>query len=143
MADAMEAAKKALAEDRKVREKSAAEFAERMKGKPTPTQQELDLAKLGATFTEHEADGSNLDTTASLPDEKKLLEQSRREYEERMAAGPPVPSQAELDKAAQGEVVETRHMEAAPAARPQTYQTRQMRPAPAAPAAPAAEPKSE
>jgi len=131
--DAMEAAKKALAEERKIREKSAAEYAERMKGKPTPTQEELDLAKLGATFTEHEADGSKADPAGGPQDEEKALAKSREEYAKAMAAGPPVPTQAELDKIMAGGV-ETRQMEAAAAAKPQTYQTRTMR---------AAEPKSE
>jgi hypothetical protein len=56
-----EAAKKQLAEDRKVTEKSKQEFIERTKGKPTPTQEENDLAVLGAHFAEHEPDGSDLD----------------------------------------------------------------------------------
>jgi hypothetical protein len=57
-----EAAKKRLAEENKLREKSAAEYAERMKGKPTPTQEENDLAALGHTFVEHEDDGSKHET---------------------------------------------------------------------------------
>jgi hypothetical protein len=64
MADAPpenEAAKKQLAEDRKVSDKSKEDFVERTKGKPTPTQEENDLAVLGAHFAEHEPDGSALD----------------------------------------------------------------------------------
>jgi hypothetical protein len=56
-----EAAKKQLAADRELTEKSRAEFMERMKGKPTPTQEENDLAALGHTFTDHEDDGSGPD----------------------------------------------------------------------------------
>jgi hypothetical protein len=56
-----EAAKQRLAEEKKVSDKSKADFVERMKGKPTPTQEENDLAALGATFTEHEPDGSDPD----------------------------------------------------------------------------------
>jgi hypothetical protein len=56
-----EAAAKQLAEDRKVTDKSRADFVERTKGKPTPTQEENDLAALGAHFHEHEPDGSDLD----------------------------------------------------------------------------------
>jgi hypothetical protein len=41
--------------------KSKQEYADRMKGKPTPTQQENDLAACGAHFHEHEADGSDPD----------------------------------------------------------------------------------
>jgi len=126
--DAMEAAKKLLAEERKIREKSAQEYAERSKGKPTPTQEELDLTKLGATFSKHEEDGSNPDPAGGPQDEEKALAKSREEYAKAMAAGPPVPSQAELDKAMLGAgQVETRHMEAAAAPKPQTYQTRQVR----------------
>ena len=59
--DNMENAKKALAEEQKILEASRAQYAERMKGKPTPTQAENDLAALGAHITEHEADGSDPD----------------------------------------------------------------------------------
>lgn len=56
--DATEAARAQLALDNEAREKTAAEYAERMKGKPTPTQEENDLAVLGAHITEKEHDGS-------------------------------------------------------------------------------------
>jgi hypothetical protein len=56
-----EAAAKQLAEDKKVTEKSRQDFAERTKGKPTPTQEENDLAVLGAHIHEHEPDGSDPD----------------------------------------------------------------------------------
>lgn len=59
--EAQEAAKKQLAADREVSEKSRAEFAERMKGKPTPTQEENDLAILGSPVIEKEDDGSGPD----------------------------------------------------------------------------------
>ena len=58
---AAEAAKKQLATEREASEKSRAEFAERMKGKPTPTQEENDLAVLGAPVFEKEEDGSGPD----------------------------------------------------------------------------------
>jgi hypothetical protein len=60
MADdpATEAAKKRLAEERELQEKSRAEYAERQKGKPTPTQEENDIAALGGHVLEHEDDGS-------------------------------------------------------------------------------------
>jgi hypothetical protein len=61
MADANESAKQQLAEDRKATEKSRQDFVERTKGKPTPTQEENDLAVLGAHFHEHEPDGSDPD----------------------------------------------------------------------------------
>jgi hypothetical protein len=56
-----ENAKKALEADRKISEKSKAEFADRSKGKPTPTQEENDMSALGAHILEHEADGSDPD----------------------------------------------------------------------------------
>jgi hypothetical protein len=56
-----EAAKKAVADDKKLSDKSRAEFVERTKGKPTPTQEENDLAVCGAHILEHEPDGSDPD----------------------------------------------------------------------------------
>src|SRR5262245_8634132 len=63
MADdqATEAARKQLAADREAREKSHEQFLERMKGKPTPTQEENDLAVLGAPVLDKEDDGSGPD----------------------------------------------------------------------------------
>jgi hypothetical protein len=55
------AAAKQLAEERKYSDASKAEYQARMKGKPTPTQEENDLAALGAHFAEHEPDGSDPD----------------------------------------------------------------------------------
>jgi hypothetical protein len=56
-----ENAKKVLAEEKKASDKTRADFASRMKGKPTPTQEENDMAMLGAHIVEHEADGSDPD----------------------------------------------------------------------------------
>jgi hypothetical protein len=53
--------KKQLEADRKVLEKSRAEYAARSKGKPTPTQEENDIVALGGHILEHEADGSDPD----------------------------------------------------------------------------------
>jgi hypothetical protein len=61
----LDAAKKALAEDKKVVDKSRAEYAERSKGKPTPTQEELDMTMLGAQILEHDEDGSDPDPRSS------------------------------------------------------------------------------
>jgi hypothetical protein len=60
-----EAAAKQLAEEQKASDKSKQDFIERTKGKPTPTQEENDLAALGAHFHEHEADGSDPDPNAA------------------------------------------------------------------------------
>jgi hypothetical protein len=66
-----EAATKQLAEEQKATAKSKQDFVERTKGKPTPTQEENDLAALGAHFHEHEADGSDPDPFA-VPVDKQL-----------------------------------------------------------------------
>jgi hypothetical protein len=58
---ATEAAKKAVEADKKLLEQSRAEYASRTKGKPTPTQEENDLAVCGAHILEHEPDGSDPD----------------------------------------------------------------------------------
>jgi hypothetical protein len=54
-------AKQQLAQDQVLTEKSKQQYLDRMKGKPTPTQEENDLAALGAQFHEHEPDGSDPD----------------------------------------------------------------------------------
>lgn len=56
-----ENAKRQMAADKEARDKSHAEYAERMKGKPTPTQEENDKAILGVHVIEHEDDGSGPD----------------------------------------------------------------------------------
>jgi hypothetical protein len=66
-----EAAKQRLAEAKEARDRSAAEYAERMKGKPTPTQEENDLAAHGAHILEHEHDGSAPDPYAQKTSEAK------------------------------------------------------------------------
>ena len=58
---ATELAKKLVAEDKKVADHSRQQYAERAKGKPTPTQEENDLAAHGAHITEHDEDGSGPD----------------------------------------------------------------------------------
>jgi hypothetical protein len=58
---ANEAAAKQLAEERKLLARSHEEYAARMKGRPTPSQEENDLAMLGAHFAEHEPDGADPD----------------------------------------------------------------------------------
>jgi hypothetical protein len=67
-----EHAKKQLAEERKATERSRAEYAERSKGKPTPTQEENDLAMHGAHILEHEDDGSGPDPFNNAIDHKNL-----------------------------------------------------------------------
>lgn len=61
MADQPEHVRKQLEEDRAVREHSFAIYQQRMKGRPTPTQEENDRAKLGEHVMEKEDDGSGPD----------------------------------------------------------------------------------
>jgi hypothetical protein len=61
MADQPEHVKRQLAEDKENRERSFAVYQERMKGKPTPTQEENDRAKLGEHVLEKEDDGGGPD----------------------------------------------------------------------------------
>jgi hypothetical protein len=74
MADdpATEQAKRTYATEKAALEKSQAQYASKMKGKPTPTQEENDLAACGAHILEHEADGSDLDPGGGPPTEKHL-----------------------------------------------------------------------
>jgi hypothetical protein len=61
-----EAGHRELEAGREAKAKSLAEFAERTKGKPTPTQEENDEAALGKHFTEHEADGADPDPSGQV-----------------------------------------------------------------------------
>jgi hypothetical protein len=56
-----DAAKKQYEEEKKASDKSKLEYARVTKGKPTPTQEENDMAMLGANILEHEPDGSDPD----------------------------------------------------------------------------------
>jgi hypothetical protein len=60
-----------------LKEKSMHEFAERTKGKPTPTQDELNRINLGE-HVELEADGSNPDEHALSPDAQKKQQSEAR-----------------------------------------------------------------
>jgi hypothetical protein len=84
---ATEAARKQLVADREVTEKSRAEYASRMKGKPTPTQEENDIAVLGGHLLEKEDDGSGPDLgVRSLEGGKPAAA-----YQTRSAQGTPRP----------------------------------------------------
>jgi hypothetical protein len=76
---ASENAKKVHAEQQKATEKSRAEFAERTKGKPTPTQEENDLAMLGCHILEHEEDGSGPDPF-NKPHEERHIEADKSSH---------------------------------------------------------------
>jgi hypothetical protein len=84
MADdpATEAARKRVAEDKEIADRSRAEYAERTKGKPTPTQEECDLAVHGAHVVEKEDDGSGPD-----PHDPRNREAHQRHQTARPAGG--------------------------------------------------------
>src|ERR1700748_928509 len=65
------AAAKQLVEERSLKEKSHADYEQRRKSRPTPTQEENDLAALGAHFHEHEDDGSGPDPHATKQSEAR------------------------------------------------------------------------
>ena len=76
-------AQKQLAEERKAVERLHAEFAQRTKGKPTPTQEENDLAALGAHILEHESDGSDPDPNVSKSLEAEKPQAKPQNYQTR------------------------------------------------------------
>jgi hypothetical protein len=61
-----ENAKRVLETERRVSDKSRADYASRSKGRPTPTQEENDMAMLGAHIIEHDPDGSDPDPNDPL-----------------------------------------------------------------------------
>jgi hypothetical protein len=65
MADPAAAAKALRAEEQKAVEKSLADYKERTKGRPTPTQEECDLAKLGAPVEHKQESGAGPDPRAT------------------------------------------------------------------------------
>ena len=67
MADVTATAKAARAEDQKVVEKSRAEYNERMKGRPVPSQEECDLIKLGAPVPSKTKSGAGPDLATRGP----------------------------------------------------------------------------
>jgi hypothetical protein len=80
---ATENAKKVLAEEQKATEKSRADFASRSKGKPTPTQEELNMSALGAHILEHEEDGSDPDPNVQTRHMEAAGSPSARQYSTR------------------------------------------------------------
>ncbi len=70
--DRQENAKKVIAEQRQAREAAAKEAPEA--GKPTPTQEENDLAVMGVHVPEHEPDGSPEQDQSFPPKQTKQSE---------------------------------------------------------------------
>jgi len=58
---ATEAARKEYEVGKQIAENIRAQYAERTKGRPTPTQEECDMAMLGAHILHHDDDGSGPD----------------------------------------------------------------------------------
>ena len=72
-----DATRKRLADERSAREKKQAEQRDAMAGvKPTPTQEENDLAASGEPVTEHEPDGSPPDPNVAAVSEPTKTRQS-------------------------------------------------------------------
>ena len=95
--DQSEATKKRLADEKAAREKKRAEQRDAMAGvKPTPTQEENDMAASGEHVTEHDADGSPPDPNvtvaptnsghATRQSEARPSPQQRGDYSTRTAA---------------------------------------------------------
>jgi hypothetical protein len=83
-----EVAKQRIADGKEAVERSRAEYAERMKGKPTPTQEENDLAAEGAHILEHEHDGSGEDPHAQVRKTSEAKRPASGQYQTRQATPP-------------------------------------------------------
>jgi hypothetical protein len=91
---ATENARRQLEENNRIVEESRRQYAERMRGKPTPTQDENDRAALGEHVLEKEDDGSG-------PDPNNLPQNApRRTAEEQKAAEARRPSATYQTRAA-------------------------------------------
>ncbi|WP_028164117.1 hypothetical protein [Bradyrhizobium elkanii] len=86
-----EAAKKKLAEAREARDKESERMA---KAKPTPTQEENDLARLGVYVGEHEDDGSGPDPHQPGAARKPVDHQKRQVEADRSAQRSPYSTRA-------------------------------------------------
>ena len=84
MSDVEQAARKKLADDKAAREAASQDRA-KMAGevKPTPTQEEADLAALGVYLPEHEDDGSGPEPGS--PENKQAEAGKRGSYKTRTA----------------------------------------------------------
>jgi hypothetical protein len=85
------AAEKQLAADREISDRSRAEYAERMKGRPTPTQHENDLAVLGAPVFEKEDDGSGPDLGVRALESRPAAGYQTRSAQAQPHRGPATP----------------------------------------------------
>jgi hypothetical protein len=84
--DRAAAAKKTLTEQREARDKAGKEHAKMAsETKPTPTQEENDLAAMGVPVTEHEPDGSPPDPHNIPQDKQGRHEPTHKQAEARPA----------------------------------------------------------
>jgi hypothetical protein len=94
----LEETKKRLADEKSAREKEHAEHREAMAGvKPTPTQEENDLAASGIHVSEHEHDGSPADE-AAIPPTSSGHRQTRQVEAGKPAAGASYPTRSAAPK---------------------------------------------
>jgi hypothetical protein len=90
-AEAVKTAEKTLEDQAKERAFNNAEANRRMEGsKPTPTQRENDLARLGV-HVEKEDDGSGPDPTTLSPEEQRKLREETDKRRSSVAAGDAAP----------------------------------------------------
>jgi hypothetical protein len=81
-----EAAKKQYAAEKEAADRVRAEYVERTRGRPTPTQEEIDHTMLGAHILTHEDDGSGPDLN------QRALEPSKKgEYQTRQVTAAQTP----------------------------------------------------
>ena len=96
-----EAAHKTLEENKEARAKSDKEREEMAKGKPTPSQEENDLAALGAPVREKADDGSGPDKAQEAM-KKKYDEEDKKRKEAREKAKEHETRESQADKPAAG-----------------------------------------
>jgi hypothetical protein len=76
-----DAAKRQLSEDQDIRQKQQEQRDKLAKGKPTPTQEENDMASLGAPVKDKEDDGSGPDPNVEA--DKKRAEELKAQQDKR------------------------------------------------------------
>ena len=89
-----EEVKKKLAEEREARSKATKDAAA-VETKPTPTQEENDLAASGVHVTEHEDDGSGPDPNVPQDKHSEAKPAAKGGYQTRAATPTPTPAKHE------------------------------------------------
>lgn len=90
-----DAVKKALTESQEATKKSREEAAERLKGKPTPTQDEIDRTRLGEHVTSKDDDGSGPEPVFTRQVESKKPSAAPAGYSTRTANPSPARAKSE------------------------------------------------